>query len=178
MIFQRVGATICPVCNARLWWSRGGFRMSQNQKTIAENRKARHEYELYDRFEAGLVLQGTEIKSIRRGKVQLKDSYISFQKGEAFIKGMHISPYEFGNRFNHDETRDRKLLMHKQEIQKLEQSARVKGYTVVPVRIYLYKGLAKLEIALAKGKNLHDKRESQKAKDAQREIQKALKNQY
>ena len=126
--------------------------MSQNQKTIAENRKARHEYELYDRFEAGLVLQGTEIKSIRRGKVQLKDSYISFQKGEAFIKGMHISPYEFGNRFNHDETRDRKLLMHK--------------------------GLAKLEIALAKGKNLHDKRESQKAKDAQREIQKALKNQY
>ena len=107
--------------------------MSQNQKTIAENRKARHEYELYDRFEAGLVLQGTEIKSIRRGKVQLKDSYISFQKGEAFIKGMHISPYEFGNRFNHDETRDRKLLMHKQEIQKLEQSARVKGYTVVPV---------------------------------------------
>ena len=100
----------------------------------------------------GLVLQGTEIKSIRRGKVQLKDSYISFQKGEAFIKGMHISPYEFGNRFNHDETRDRKLLMHKQEIQKLEQSARIKGYTVVPVRIYLYKGLAKLEIALAKGK--------------------------
>ena len=138
--------------------------MSQNQKTIAENRKARHDYELYDRFEAGLVLQGTEIKSIRRGKVQLKDSYISFQKGEAFIKGMHISPYEFGNRFNHDETRDRKLLMHKQEIQKLEQSARIKGYTV--------------EIALAKGKNLHDKRESQKAKDAQREIQKALKNQY
>ena len=152
--------------------------MSQNQKTIAENRKARHDYELYDRYEAGLVLQGTEIKSIRRGKVQLKDSYISFQKGEAFIKGMHISPYEFGNRFNHDETRDRKLLMHKQEIQKLEQSARIKGYTVVPVRIYLYKGLAKLEIALAKGKNLHDKRESQKAKDAQREIQKALKNQY
>ena len=117
-------------------------------------------------------------KVFRRGKVQLKDSYISFQKGEAFIKGMHISPYEFGNRFNHDETRDRKLLMHKQEIQKLEQSARIKGYTVVPVRIYLYKGLAKLEIALAKGKNLHDKRESQKAKDAQREIQKALKNQY
>lgn len=106
--------------------------MSQNQKTIAENRKARHEYELYDRFEAGLVLQGTEIKSIRRGKVQLKDSYISFQKGEAFIKGMHISPYEFGNRFNHDETRDRKLLMHKQEIQKLENLRVLKG-----IRLYL-----------------------------------------
>ncbi len=148
------------------------------QKTIVENRKARHEYELYDRFEAGLELQGTEIKSIRNGKIQLKDSYISFYHGEAFIKGMHISPYEFGNRFNHDETRDRKLLLHKNEILKLEQSARIKGYTVVPVRLYLSKGLAKLEIALARGKNLHDKRETQKQKDANREIQKALKYRY
>lgn len=152
--------------------------MSQNEKLIVDNRKARHDYELYDRFEAGLALKGTEIKSIRRGKVQLKDSYISFSNNEAFIKGMHISAYEFGNRFNHDETRDRKLLLHKSEILKLEQSARVKGYTVVPVCLYLYKGLAKLEIALAKGKNLHDKRQSEKEKDAKREIQKALKNQY
>ena len=91
---------------------------------------------------------------------------------------MHISPYEFGNIFNHDETRDRKLLLHKKEIRKLYQDTRIKGYTVVPVRLYLSKGLAKLEIALAKGKNLHDKRESQKAKDAKREIEKALKNQY
>lgn len=150
----------------------------QNQKTVAENRKARHEYELFDRFEAGIELKGTEIKSIRQGKVQLKDSYISFYDNEAFIKGMHISPYEFGNRFNHEETRDRKLLLHKYEIQKLYQNTRLKGYTVVPVRLYLYKGLAKLEIALAKGKNLHDKRESQKAKDAKREIEKALKNNY
>lgn len=149
-----------------------------SQKTIADNRKARHDYELYDRFEAGLALQGTEIKSIRRGKVQLKDSYISFYNNEAYIKGMHISPYEFGNRFNHDETRDRKLLLHKNEIRKLYQDTRIKGYTVVPVRIYLSKGLAKLEIALAKGKKLHDKRESQKAKDAKREIDKALKNMY
>lgn len=149
-----------------------------NQKNVADNRKARHDYELYDRFEAGLALQGTEIKSIRKGKVQLKDSYISFFNGEAYIKGMHISPYEFGNRFNHDETRDRKLLLHKKEILKLYQDTRIKGYTVVPVRLYLSKGLAKLEIALAKGKNLHDKRESQKAKDAKREIQKALKNNY
>lgn len=148
------------------------------QKTIADNRKARHDYELYDRYEAGLELKGTEIKSIRRGKVQLKDSYISFYNNEAYIKGMHISPYEFGNIFNHDETRDRKLLLHKKEIQKLYQDTRIKGYTVVPVRLYLSKGLAKLEIALAKGKNLHDKRESQKAKDAKREIEKALKNQY
>ena len=148
------------------------------QKTIAYNRKARHDYELYDRYEAGLELKGTEIKSIRRGKVQLKDSYISFYNNEAYIKGMHISPYEFGNIFNHDETRDRKLLLHKKEIRKLYQDTRIKGYTVVPVRLYLSKGLAKLEIALAKGKNLHDKRESQKAKDAKREIEKALKNQY
>lgn len=148
------------------------------QKTIADNRKARHDYELYDRYEAGLELKGTEIKSIRRGKVQLKDSYISFYNNEAYIKGMHISPYEFGNIFNHDETRDRKLLLHKKEIRKLYQDTRIKGYTVVPVRLYLSKGLAKLEIALAKGKNLHDKRESQKAKDAKKEIEKALKNQY
>lgn len=148
------------------------------QKTIADNRKARHDYELYDRYEAGLELKGTEIKSIRRGKVQLKDSYISFYNNEAYIKGMHISPYEFGNIFNHDETRDRKLLLHKKEIRKLYQDTRIKGYTVVPVRLYLSKGLAKLEIAFAKGKNLHDKRESQKAKDAKREIEKALKNQY
>lgn len=148
------------------------------QKTIADNRKARHDYELYDRYEAGLELKGTEIKSIRRGKVQLKDSYISFYNNEAYIKGMHISPYEFGNIFNHDETRDRKLLLHKKEIRKLYQDTRIKGYTVVPVRLYLSKGLVKLEIALAKGKNLHDKRESQKAKDAKREIEKALKNQY
>ena len=148
------------------------------QKTVAENRKARHEYELFDRYEAGLELQGTEIKSIRQGKVQLKDSFVSFTNGEAFIKGMHISPYEFGNRFNHDETRERKLLLHKNEILKLYQATRIKGYTVVPVRVYLNHGLAKLEIALAKGKNLHDKRESQKERDAKREIQKALKNQY
>ena len=147
-------------------------------KEIAQNRKARHEFELFDRYEAGLELKGTEIKSLRLGKVQLKDSYVSFYQGEAFIKGMHISPYEFGNQFNHDETRDRKLLLHKREIQKLEQAQKVKGYTVVPVRIYLSKGLAKLEIALARGKDLHDKRESEKARDAKREIQKAMKNQY
>lgn len=151
--------------------------MSQ-RKIIVENRKARHEYELYDRFEAGLELKGTEIKSIRLGKVQLKDSYISIRDGQALIKGMHIAPYEFGNRFNHDEARDRRLLLHKNEILKLDQYTRIKGYTVVPVSLYLSKGLAKLEIALAKGKNLHDKREASKARDAQREIQKALKNQY
>lgn len=149
-----------------------------SRKIVVENRKAFHEYELYDKFEAGIELKGTEIKSIRLGKVQLKDSYISIRNGQAYIKGMHISPYAFGNRFNHEEDRDRRLLLHKNEILKLDQSTRIKGYTVVPVSLYLAKGLAKLEIALAKGKNLHDKREANKKRDAQREIQKALKNQY
>ena len=146
--------------------------------TIADNRKVRHEYELFDRYEAGIQLKGTEIKSVRKGKVQLKDSYISIRDGEAVIKGMHISTYEFGNRFNHEEVRDRKLLLHKKEILKLDQSVRLKGYTLVPVRLYLNHGLAKLEIAVARGKNLHDKRETAKKRDAQREIQKALKERY
>lgn len=149
-----------------------------SQKTVAENRKARHEYELFDRYEAGLELKGTEIKSIRAGRVQLKDSYISIRNQQAVLKGMHISPYEFGNRFNHEEVRDRRLLLHKNEILKLDQATRIRGYTIVPLRIYISHGLAKLEIALAKGKNIRDKRQSQKEKDANREIQKALKNQY
>ena len=123
-------------------------------------------------------MKGTEIKSIRHGKVQLKDSYISIRDGQAYIKEMHISPYEFGNRFNHEQTRDRRLLLHKNEILKLEQATKIKGYTIVPVRIYLSHGLAKLEIALAKGKNLHDKRQSEKEKDAKREIEKAMKFKY
>ncbi len=151
---------------------------TQKTKTVAENRKARHEYELYDRYEAGLELKGTEIKSIRKGKVQMKDSYISIRNNQASIKGLHISAYEFGNRFNHDETRDRRLLLHKNEILKLDQAVRIKGYTVVPVRLYISHGLAKLEIALAKGKNLHDKRQTEKTRDANREIQKAMKQHY
>ena len=146
-----------------------------NRKVIAYNRKAAHDYFLEDRYEARLVLTGTEIKSIRKGKVQLKDSYISFVNQEAFIKEMHIAPYDFGNRFNHDETRIRKLLLHREEIRKLQQKVKLKGYTIVPTSLYLEKGLAKLEIALAKGKELHDKRQSEKERDAKREIAKAMK---
>ena len=146
-----------------------------NRKVIAYNRKAAHDYFLEDRYEAGLVLTGTEIKSIRKGKVQLKDSYISFVNQEAFIKEMHIAPYDFGIRFNHDETRIRKLLLHREEIRKLQQKVKLKGYTIVPTSLYLEKGLAKLEIALAKGKELHDKRQSEKERDAKREIAKAMK---
>lgn len=142
------------------------------------NRKAQHEYFFEDRFEAGIELVGTEIKSVRKGHVQLKDSYVSFIDGEAWIKEMHISPYEYGNRFNHDETRVRKLLLHKSEIRKLSEKVKLKGYTVVPTSMYFSKGRAKMEIALAKGKDLHDKRNTEKEKQAQREIQKAMKNYY
>ena len=123
-------------------------------------------------------MQGTEIKSIRQGHVQIRDAYISFTNDEAYVKEMHILGYEFGNRFNHDETRIRRLLLHRDEIRRLQQKVQLKGYTVMPISLYLHKGLAKLEIALAKGKDLHDKRNAQKEKDARREIEKALKNHW
>ncbi|MBQ9328509.1 MAG: SsrA-binding protein SmpB [Solobacterium sp.] len=144
-------------------------------KVVADNRKARHDYFIEDTYEAGMALTGTEIKSVREGRIQLKDSYISIRHGEAWIKGMHISPYKFGNIFNVDPERDRKLLLHKDEIRKLYDKVRLKGYTLVPLRIYLKHGRAKMEIALAKGKNLYDKRETQKLRDAKREMEKALK---
>ena len=148
---------------------------TKGRKRVAENRKARHDFELLDFYEAGIELKGTEIKSVRNGKVQLKDSYISIRNGQALVKGMHISPYEFGNRFNHEEDRDRRLLLHKNEILKLDQQVRLKGMTLVPVSLYLTHGLCKLEIAVARGKNLHDKRETAKNRDAEREIRKAMK---
>lgn len=149
-----------------------------SRKVISYNRKAKHDYFIEDTYDAGIVLVGTEIKAVRKGSVQLKDAYISFVNNEAFIKEMHIPLYEFGNRFNHDETRIRKLLLHREEIKKLQQKVKLKGYTIVPLSLYLEKGLAKMEIALAKGKDLHDKRNAQKEKDAKREIEKAMKNHY
>lgn len=149
--------------------------MEKSKKIVVNNKRANHDYFLEDRFEVGLVLTGTEIKSIRKGSAQLKESYISFLNNEAFIKGMYIGAYEFGNRFNHEETRERKLLLHKSEILKLQQKVKLKGYTIVPTILYLTGGRAKLEIALAKGKDVHDKRESQKEKDAKREIERAMK---
>ena len=148
---------------------------SDKEKTLVFNRKASHDFFLEDKYECGLVLTGTEIKSVREGRVQFKDAYISIYKGEAWIKGMHISPYKYGNIFNVDEERDRKLLLHKYEIQKLHQKVKTKGYTLVPVRLYLKDGRAKLEIALAKGKNLVDKRENEKLREAKREMEKSLK---
>ena len=148
------------------------------EKLVSINKKAKHDYFLEEFIEAGLVLTGTEIKSIRQGKVQFKDSYISFVNNEAFIKEMHIAHYDHGNIFNHDETRIRKLLLHKEEIKKLHTKVKIKGFTVVPYRMYLKNGIVKMEICLAKGKDNHDKRQSEKEKDAKREMDKALKNRY
>ena len=145
------------------------------EKVIAVNRKARHDYFLEEFLEAGLELTGTEIKSVRKGHVQFKEAYVDFIGNEAFIRDMHIAQYDHGNIFNHDETRLRKLLLHKHEIIKLKRAVQVKGYTVVPTRMYFVKGLAKMEIALARGKDLYDKRQTLKQRDAQREIEKAVK---
>lgn len=143
-------------------------------KEIGLNKKAYHDYEILEKYEAGLSLLGTEIKSVRNGKVQLKESYVSFSNGEAYVKGMNIAQYDLGNRFNHDETRDRKLLLHKSEIRKLANKVKLQGLTVIPLKIYLKDGRAKLEIALAKGKTLYDKREADKARSMQREALKAV----
>lgn len=143
-------------------------------KVIAENRKARHEYFVKETYEAGLVLTGTEVKSIRAGKVNLKDSFIRIDNGEAFVFQMHISPYEQGNRFNHDPLRERKLLLHKSEINKLFGTTREKGLSLIPLKLYFVKGRVKMELALAQGKKLHDKRATLAEKTAKREIEKAF----
>ena len=136
-----------------------------------KNKRARFEYEFLDLFTAGIVLKGTEIKSIREGKVNLLDSYCYFNKGELFVKGVHISPYSQGSFYNHEPTRERKLLLNKKELKKLERGLAEKGLTVVPVKLFISdRGIAKLQIALAKGKKIHDKRESIREKDAKREI--------
>ena len=143
-------------------------------KVIAENRKARHEYFVKETYEAGLVLTGTEVKSIRAGKVNLKESFIRIDNGEAFVYQMHISPYEQGNRFNHDPLRERKLLLHKSEINKLFGTTREKGLSLIPLKLYFVKGRVKMELALAQGKKLHDKRATIAEKTAKREIEKAF----
>ena len=139
------------------------------------NRKARHDYFIEEEYEAGLVLTGTEIKSIRNGKANLKDSYAIIKNGEAFILNMHISKYDEGNIFNHEETRTRKLLLNKKEIYKMRDAVERAGYTLVPLKVYFKGNYAKVLIGLARGKHNYDKRESLKEKDMQREIEKNLK---
>jgi SsrA-binding protein len=145
-------------------------------KVVAQNKKARHDYHIEETFEAGIVLQGTEIKSIRAGKANLKDSFARVQNGELFLHNMHVSPYEQGNRYNHDPFRTRKLLLHRKEINKLLGATKEQGYSIVPLKMYLKNGYAKVLIGLAKGKKNYDKRQDLKKKDAKREIERAFRD--
>jgi len=140
------------------------------------NRKARHEYHIDKKFETGVALTGTEIKSIRAGKANLQDSYARVENGELILYNMHISPYEQGNRFNHEPKRPRKLLMHKREIMRLLGQTKEKGYALIPLRLYFTRGWVKIELALARGKKKYDKREDMAARDAKREIDRAMKD--
>ena len=154
---------------------KGHIEMEKEIKIIALNKKASYDYFLFDTYQAGLVLEGSEIKSIREGRVNLKDTYVQIKNNEAFIINMHIANYEKSSFFLPVTTRTRKLLLNKLEIRRIDTKIKEKGYTVVPTKIYLKGGLAKLEIALAKGKHNYDKRESEKNKDINRNINKALK---
>ena len=148
-------------------------------RTVATNRKARHEYFIEETFEAGIALTGTEIKSVRNGRVNLGDGFVLVRGSEAWLMNVHIAQYEQGNRYNHDETRQRKLLLHRREIRRLQSQATQKNWTIVPLKMYINaKGLAKVEIALVRGKKLYDKRDTIAKRDADRDIRRALKQHY
>ena len=146
-----------------------------HKKIIAENRKARHNYFIEDTFEAGMVLRGTEVKSLREGRANLKDAYARIKNGEIFVHQMHISPYPFAYYDNHDPLRPRKLLLHKQEIKKIYAKANEMGYSLIPLQLYFKGGKAKVKIALARGKKKYDKRESIRKRDEKRELDRAKK---
>lgn len=146
----------------------------QGIRTIAQNRKAFHDYFVEEKIECGIALFGTEVKSIRQGKVNLKESWAQIRKGEVWVEGMHISPYEQGNIFNRDPLRAKKLLLHRREILKLDGLVMRQGYTLIPLEMYFRDGRVKVELGLCKGKQLHDKRDSMARKDSEREIQRAL----
>ncbi|EAC5626267.1 SsrA-binding protein SmpB [Listeria monocytogenes] len=144
-------------------------------KLVAQNKKACHDYAIEETFEAGIVLQGTEIKSVRNARVNLKDSYARIDKGEIFLHNMHISPYEQGNRYNHDPLRTRKLLLHKKQISRLIGETKESGYSIVPLKMYIKDGYAKVLIGVARGKKKYDKRQDLKQKEAKRDIERAFK---
>ncbi|MBO7208875.1 MAG: SsrA-binding protein SmpB [Clostridia bacterium] len=148
---------------------------NQSIKVVAQNKKAFHDYFIEEKFECGIELFGTEVKSIRQGKVNLKDSFASVEKGEMFVTGMHISPYEQGNIFNKDPLRKRKLLMHKREIMRLLGLVKQQGYSLIPTSVYFNGSKVKVELALAKGKKLYDKREDAAKRDAKRNIDRTIK---
>jgi SsrA-binding protein len=149
--------------------------MGEADRTLMENRRARHDFHVEETVEAGLVLTGTEIKSLRAGHGSLREAYARIERGEAWLIGMHIPPYAHGNRWNHDPLRPRKLLLHRREIEALAQRARQQGCTLVPLRLYLKRGRAKLELAVARGKKSYDKRADLAERDARRAIERALK---
>jgi SsrA-binding protein len=146
------------------------------EKLIVDNRRARHEYNLLDRYEAGLVLTGTEVKSLREGRAQIRQAYGDIRGNEAWLVGLHIAPYEQGTTRSHDPDRDRKLLLHRREIASLIGKVKEKGFTLVPTRVYFKNGRVKVELAVAKGKELHDKRRDIAKRDAERQIERALKS--
>ncbi|WP_028778646.1 SsrA-binding protein SmpB [Shimazuella kribbensis] len=150
---------------------------TKGTKVVARNKKATHDYHIEETFEAGIVLTGTEIKSIRQGRVNLQDAYARVNQGEIYVVGMHISPFEQGNRYNVDPTRTRKLLMHKKEINKLIGQIKIKGLTLIPLDLHLRDGFAKLQLALGKGKKQYDKRASAAKRDSDRMIERKLKEQ-
>lgn len=148
---------------------------NSEERNLITNKRAEHDYFIISRIEAGIALKGTEVKSLRNGKANFLDSYVDFINGEAFLVNMHISEYSHGNRYNHEEKRKRKLLLNKAEIRKLQQKVKERGYTVIPLRAYLKNGKVKIEIALARGKKLYDKRESIAKKDLKRELERKYK---
>jgi SsrA-binding protein len=149
---------------------------AKGEKLIADNRRARHDYHLLDRFEAGLVLTGTEVKSLRDGKATLQQAYAEVREGEAWLVGLHVAEYGQGNRENHEPDRARKLLLHRREIDKLYGQVREKGFTLVPTRLYFKDGRVKVELALARGKELHDKRRDIADREAKRQMDRELKS--
>ncbi len=149
--------------------------MSTSDRNLAVNRKARHDYHIYDTYEAGLALTGAEIKSMRAGQVNLRDSYVVIRNGEAWVTGMHVAPYRHAaDQQDYEPKRDRRLLLHRWEIRRLQAQARERGYTIVPLRLYLKRNRAKLEIALARGKKLYDKRDALRKRETNRQIERAL----
>jgi len=145
------------------------------EKVVSKNRKARHDFHIDEAYEAGLVLTGTEVKSVRNSRVNLKDSYAKVEDGELFLYNMHISPYDPGNRFNHEPLRTRKLLMHKVEISRLAGKIQEKGYALIPLKIYMIRGLIKIELGLARGKKKYDKRRDIAERDSKREMEREFK---
>jgi SsrA-binding protein len=145
-------------------------------KQVAANRKALHDYTIEDTYEAGVALTGTEIKSVRAGRVNLRDGYVQIRNGEAWLLNVHISPYDFGNRENHEPKRERRLLLHRREIRKLQSKVAERGWTIVPLRVYLKEGRAKIEVALARGKRLYDKRDAVAERDMDRDLRREVKD--